>query len=221
MVYLYHIRLLMHFTGKKALNIPYYLCRILGNMVDKVQAKSKQVEPSLFHFSLIKLLVLEELKKTNGEWSSFLSTSGFCAETISSPPSKGSTPSTNDKATSSSLKRKRGKDKEQQPVVIETLETTTKISLSKGSKEKGKEPLKQGINTTANIEETPDSKRRKMKGKKLLFTPEATEMEKPKRPLTRSVVKKLIPTDEASPCHEAEDIVEVQPPPSKKVMFSP
>jgi hypothetical protein len=131
MVYLYHIRLLMHFTGKKYLNIPYYLCRSLGKMVDKVQAKSKQVEPSLFHFSLIKLLVLEELKKTNGEWSSFLSTSGFCAETISSPPSKGSTPSTNDKATSSSLKRKRGKDKEQQPVVIETPETTTIISLKK------------------------------------------------------------------------------------------
>jgi hypothetical protein len=60
-----------------------------------------------------------------------------------------------------------------------------------------------------------------MKGKKLIFTPEATEMEKPKRPLTRSVVKKLIPADEASPCHEAEDIVEVQPPLSKKVMFSP
>ena len=66
-VYLYDIRLLMHFTGKKALNLPYYLCRILGMMADKVQAKSKQVEPSLFHFSLIKLLVLKELKKTNRE----------------------------------------------------------------------------------------------------------------------------------------------------------
>jgi hypothetical protein len=218
-VYMYHIRLLMHFTGKKALNLPYYLCRILGKMVDKVQAKSKQVEPSLFHFSLIKLLVLEELKKTNREWSYFLSTSGFCVETTSSPPSKGSTPSTSAKATSNSLKRKKGNDKEQ-PIVIETPETTTKTSLNKGSKKKGKEPL-QGIKTVVNIEETPDSKRGKLKGKKLLFTPETTKMEKPRKPLTRSATKKLIPADETFPCHEVEDVVEFQPPPGKKVMFSP
>jgi len=200
----------MHFTGIKFLNLPYYLCRSLGKIDDKLQAKSKQVEPSLFHFSLIKLLLLEELKKENGEWSSFLSTSGFCAETMNSPPYKGSNPSTNDKATSSILKRKRGKDKEQQPVVIETPETTTKIDLSKGSKEKekGKEPLKQGIKTTVNIEEIPDSKKSKMKRKKLIFTIEATQLEKPKRPLTRSVVKKLIHADEAYPCHEVGDIME-------------
>jgi hypothetical protein len=76
-VYLYDIRLLMHFTGKKALNLPYYLCRSLGKMADKVQAKSKQVEPNQFHFSLIKLLVLKELKKTNRECSSFFPTLGF------------------------------------------------------------------------------------------------------------------------------------------------
>jgi hypothetical protein len=105
-------------------------------MADKVQAKSKQVESSLFHFSLIKLLVLEELRKTNGEWSYFFSKSGFCAKTTSSPPSNGITPSTNNKEDSSSLKRKRGGDKEEYPIVIETPKTTTKISLSKGSKEK-------------------------------------------------------------------------------------
>jgi hypothetical protein len=117
-VYMYqYIRVLMHFTCKKNLNIPYYLCRRLGKMTDKVQAKYKQVEPNLFHFSLIKLLVLEELKKKNKEWSDFWSTLGFCAEIASSQPSKGSTPSTSAKSTSNNLKRKKGNNKEQSIVI--------------------------------------------------------------------------------------------------------
>jgi hypothetical protein len=91
-VYMYHIRLLMHFTSKKSINLPYCLSRSLGKMVDKVQDKSNQFEPNVFNFSLIKLLVLEELKKEKREWNSFMNASRFCAETINSPPSKGSTP---------------------------------------------------------------------------------------------------------------------------------
>jgi hypothetical protein len=204
---MYHIIILMHFTGKKALNLPYYLFRSLGKMVYKVQAKSKQVEPSLFYSSLIKLLVLEELKKKHREWSYFLSTSGFSAETTSSPPPKESTPSR-------SLKRKNGDDKEHS-IMIETPETTIKTSLSKGSKKKGKDPL-HGAKVVVNIEETPDRKRGKLKGKKLLFTLETTKMEKTKKPLTRSTTKKLIPVDETFPCNEAKDVVESQPPPEKK-----
>jgi hypothetical protein len=41
MVYQYHIKLLMHFTGKEPLNLPFYILRSLGKMSDKVQAKSK------------------------------------------------------------------------------------------------------------------------------------------------------------------------------------
>jgi hypothetical protein len=104
--------------------------------------------------------------------------------------------------------------------VIETPETATKTSLSKGSKKKGKETL-QGVETIVNIEETPDSKRGKLKGKKLLFTHETTKMEKLRKPLTRSETKKLTPTDETFLCHEAKDVVESKPPPGKKVMFSP
>jgi hypothetical protein len=144
-------------------------------MVDKVQTKSKQVESSLFHFSLIKLLVLKELRKRKREWTFFLSTSWFFVETNSSTPSKGSTPSTNDKASFGSLKSKKGRDKEQQPIVIETH----------------------------------DNKKSNTKGKNIPFTLETTRIEKPKRPLTRSAMKKLIPADEAYPYHEAEHIVEV------------
>jgi hypothetical protein len=91
-VYKYHIRLLMHFTGKKPLNFPYYLYRSLGKMADRVQTRTKQIEVSLFHFSLIKLLVLEELKKTNTEWESFLASTSFPSE-ITTPQTKKIPPS--------------------------------------------------------------------------------------------------------------------------------
>jgi hypothetical protein len=65
MVYQYHIRLLLHFIGKEAMNLPFYLFRSIGKMVDRVQDKSKQVDTSVFHSGLIKTLVMEELRKTN------------------------------------------------------------------------------------------------------------------------------------------------------------
>jgi hypothetical protein len=61
-VYQYHVRLLMHFTGKSPLNLPFYLYRSLGKMADKVQARADQLKSSLFHFSLVKMLVVEELE---------------------------------------------------------------------------------------------------------------------------------------------------------------
>jgi hypothetical protein len=41
MIYQYHIRILLHFTGKDAMNLPFYLFRSIGKMSDRVQAKSK------------------------------------------------------------------------------------------------------------------------------------------------------------------------------------
>jgi hypothetical protein len=35
-LYQYHIRLLLHFTGKVEMNIPYYLLRSIGKMSDKI-----------------------------------------------------------------------------------------------------------------------------------------------------------------------------------------
>lgn len=77
MLCLYDIGLLMNFTDKKTINLPFFLYINLGKMIDKVQENPNQLEHNLFHFSLIKLLVLEELKKTNGEWVSFLNATGL------------------------------------------------------------------------------------------------------------------------------------------------
>jgi hypothetical protein len=62
----------MHFIGKTPLNLPFYLYISLGKISDRVQAKANQVKTSLFHFSLVKLLVLEEHKKLNKDWDYFV-----------------------------------------------------------------------------------------------------------------------------------------------------
>jgi hypothetical protein len=65
MVYQYHIGLLLHFTRKESMNLPFYHFRSIGKMSNRVQVKSKQVDTSVFHYGMINMLVLEELKKTN------------------------------------------------------------------------------------------------------------------------------------------------------------
>jgi hypothetical protein len=106
-VYKYHIRLSMHFIGKKPLNLPYYLYRSLGKMEDMVHTKTKQIEVNLFHFSLIKLLVLEEIKKTNIQWESFL------ASTVSlryyHSPNKENSPSSAGREVSTGPESSKGK----------------------------------------------------------------------------------------------------------------
>jgi hypothetical protein len=71
MVYQYHIKFLLHFTCKEVINLPFYLFRSIGKMDNRVQAKSKQVDTSVFHSGIIKMLVMEELRKT-GKHSSLL-----------------------------------------------------------------------------------------------------------------------------------------------------
>jgi hypothetical protein len=63
----------MNFIGKNSLNLHFYLYRSLRKMADKVQARVDKLKSSLFHFSLVKLLVVEELRNLNRDWDSFLS----------------------------------------------------------------------------------------------------------------------------------------------------
>jgi hypothetical protein len=86
LAFLYHFKLLMHFIGKEVINIPFFMFRSIGKMFDKVQAKPTASSPTLFHSSLIKLLVLEELSKTSKTWESFLTSNNY--EVISPSPKK-------------------------------------------------------------------------------------------------------------------------------------
>jgi hypothetical protein len=76
-LYQYHIILLLHFTGKAEMNIPYYLLRSIGKMSDMIQAKSKGADSILFHSGLIRMLVSEELGKKDIPWEHFVVTSHF------------------------------------------------------------------------------------------------------------------------------------------------
>ena len=46
-------------------------------MSDKFQARPESSETSIFHHGLTKILVLEELKKLNRDWATFLFLSGY------------------------------------------------------------------------------------------------------------------------------------------------
>ena len=62
-LYSYHVRLLMHFTGAKVLNLPYYLYRSIEKMSSIVRRRNHPHQMhSLFHHSLIKMVVLHQLE---------------------------------------------------------------------------------------------------------------------------------------------------------------
>ena len=84
-VYSYHFKLLLHFTGKASIDLPFYLFRSLSKMCDKVQLIKEACETSLFHHGLIKLLVLHELQKVGKDWNSFIFMAGFKSQTGLSP----------------------------------------------------------------------------------------------------------------------------------------
>jgi len=72
-LYSYHIRLLMHFTKVKMLNLPYYLYRSIDKMSYVVQNRNySQQMQSLFHHSLIKMVLLHQLEKKGIPWEVFI-----------------------------------------------------------------------------------------------------------------------------------------------------
>lgn len=73
-LYAYHIRLLMHFTRVKMMSIPYFICKNIERM--KIIAKRKpylQQLNSIYHFSLIKIVVLNQLNQLGMPWETFIS----------------------------------------------------------------------------------------------------------------------------------------------------
>jgi len=61
-------------------------------MANRVQAKGSPIEPSLFHFSLIKLLVTKQLEKKEQSWQEFFIPSGWMTEPSDNQANKKNTP---------------------------------------------------------------------------------------------------------------------------------
>jgi hypothetical protein len=74
LVFLYHLRLLMNLIGYP-LNMPHYLLRSLYNMSKRF--KHEKADSSLFHHSLIKLIIIHHLNLSGDNWQAFLSRNGF------------------------------------------------------------------------------------------------------------------------------------------------
>ena len=103
-VYSYHIRLLMHFTRTHLLNLPFFLCKSIDKMSSLVQKRPPtQQKASLFHHSLIKIIILHQLEKKGVSWETFISHLDFSTASSSHVPSHiSSSPSTHYLSPSSS-----------------------------------------------------------------------------------------------------------------------
>jgi hypothetical protein len=76
---MYHMIFLLHFTGERRMSLPFFLLNILTKMYARVQAHLENTKYSVIHQDLIKLLIMEELNKTQRTWQYFLV--GFKEET--------------------------------------------------------------------------------------------------------------------------------------------
>jgi hypothetical protein len=73
----YHFKLLLHFTGKKEIDLAYFLFMSLQRMILLAQKKPDKLEKAIFHHALIKLIVTEQLKKECKFWPTFLFVSNY------------------------------------------------------------------------------------------------------------------------------------------------
>jgi hypothetical protein len=74
LVFLYHLRLLMNFMGY-SLNMPFYFQRSLYKMSKRF--KKEKADSSLFHYGLIKLIIVHYLSLHGDSWRAFIARNGF------------------------------------------------------------------------------------------------------------------------------------------------
>jgi len=161
MVYAYHnhIRLLMHFKGVKALNLPYVLHRSIGKMAGKIQENLKNFESHLFHYGLIKLLIVKELGKRKRTWGFFLEKLGYQLMTPTSPKERGALSFEDIRANTPRKKQRRGDAKEVTPFEVQKISqkqpATTKIKGKKldfnTENEKQQTPIKLSLVTSRDL----------------------------------------------------------------------
>jgi hypothetical protein len=82
----YHFKLLLHFTGKKEIDLSFFLFKSLQRMISFAQRKPEKLQKSIFHHALIKLIVLEQLKKEWKDCPTFLFVSNYHIDLPPSPP---------------------------------------------------------------------------------------------------------------------------------------
>ena len=66
------MRFLFHIAGMKTLNLPLFLLKRLTKILARIQTHAVASEYIIYHQALIKVLVVEELRKRNQSWEHFL-----------------------------------------------------------------------------------------------------------------------------------------------------
>ena len=61
----YHIRLFAHFVDNRCLNFPFFFLQSLEKMSNLVRKNTLHPKSSLYHHSLIKILILDQVKEQN------------------------------------------------------------------------------------------------------------------------------------------------------------
>jgi hypothetical protein len=89
LVYLYHIRLLIHINGDYPLNLPYFLLKSLSKMSKRVQSHPATAKGSLFHQGLIKTLVISSLNEVQRPWDWLIQSLRNDLQSAKSKNSKG------------------------------------------------------------------------------------------------------------------------------------
>jgi hypothetical protein len=80
-------------------------------MADRVQDKSKEVDTSVFHLGLIKMLMMEELKKKSIDWEKFIASAHFQLNFSPTPQSKVQSPiHTNNIVNTETSNKRKSKD---------------------------------------------------------------------------------------------------------------
>lgn len=74
--FLFHIQLLAHFHDKP-LNFPYYLRMSLMKMSTAAKERGANLEESLYHHGLVKMILVEVLKEKKWTWEEFLAENYF------------------------------------------------------------------------------------------------------------------------------------------------
>jgi len=93
-LYAYHIRLLMHFTRFRMMSISYFICKNIERMtiITKRKPYPQQLN-SIYHFSVIKIVVLHQLTQLEVSWETFIALECFKGSQIFSDPQEGGEPS--------------------------------------------------------------------------------------------------------------------------------
>ena len=71
-VYMYHIKILLHLKGQCTISLPYFILQSLTKISKTIQKQKGNEDRRLYHFGLIKILIEFELQKRGITWEGFL-----------------------------------------------------------------------------------------------------------------------------------------------------